>query len=95
MRAALAVLLLTLAAQAATEPPARRIEDAFVRHGMPPMIARCYGRVIDDRLSRENAVAAAEIVETSEKAEDIRAGVIWAGFGMIGAFRAARDTCGR
>lgn len=94
MRAALA-LLLVLPAEAAVDQPAKRIADAFVRHGMPPMIARCYGRVIDDRLSREDAVEAAEIVETSEAADDIRAGVVWSGLTMIGAFRAARDNCGR
>jgi len=77
----------------AAQDPARRIAEGFQELGMEVERSRCYGRVITGELEPERHAEAAEIVETAQTSEDVRAGVKDGGLAMVTAFLAASTDC--
>jgi hypothetical protein len=93
MTAVLAALIAPAPVAAAASAEAR-IAKGFAELGMNKDESACYGRVIDGKLGARDSDRAARIVEGARNAEDVSRGVRRAGFAMMNAFRAARDTCG-
>ena len=71
-----------------------RVMNAFVRHGMPPDTARCYGQVIDQMLGQEETIRAAAIVEAAPNSEALQQGVMNSTQQVMNAFAAAHNRCG-
>ena len=75
-------------------PGETRVMNAFVRHGMPPEMARCYGQVINQMLGQDETIRAAAIVEAAPNSEAIQQGVMSSTQQVTNAFAAAHNKCG-
>jgi hypothetical protein len=71
-----------------------RVMNAFVRHGMPPDTARCFGQVIEQMLGPDETIRAAAIVEAAPNGEAIQQGVMNSTQQVMNAFAAAHNRCG-
>lgn len=100
MRAAvvlIGVLLMPALAPApahAQNPGETRVMNAFMRHGMPQDMARCFGQVIEQMLGPDETIRAAAIVEAAPNGEAIQQGVMNSTQQVMNAFAAANNKCG-
>jgi spermidine/putrescine-binding protein len=95
LRAAIVCAATAVAMPAAgAEEHAERIAMAFRDKGMGEEQARCYGRVLSEEFSDEEAAEVARMVREAEGEEAIREGVKEGGLGHVEAFLSAETECG-
>jgi hypothetical protein len=91
--AALVPLVAFGSATAQADAPAR-IATAFVDLGMAESKAACYGGVVREQLSQEEADRAAAVIEAADDGEEVREGLSQTSGNIITVFSYARNTCG-
>jgi hypothetical protein len=92
--ATLMASLVTLGLGAARADAPARIAAAFVDLGMAQSKAVCYGGVVGEQLSQEEADRAAAVIEAADDGEEVREGLSQTSGNIITVFSFARNKCG-